>query len=182
MAKKDTGQKVDEERYCKGGWAKPDDPIYKQGWTIAPIRSGRRPSKASRSSSQAKPRSEDTITEKPSTSTLEDDITDPNFLSDLSNTRLGTTLEPRPSDAFKVGGWRLARLPQSSSNETLNRRQTMSKTQKKPQSKRRVPGHLRSTDRVSYRMLTSEDDPHYSLHTMAFSMREAPSKKKTTPE
>ena len=56
MAKKGIGQKADEERYTTVRWASGDDPIYKQGWTIAPIRSGRQPSKGSKSSNQGKPR------------------------------------------------------------------------------------------------------------------------------
>ena len=35
-------QEAVEEKYFKGGWAKEDDPIYKQGWTIAPNMAGRR--------------------------------------------------------------------------------------------------------------------------------------------
>ena len=42
MAKKDTGQKAVEEKYFEVAWAKEDDPIYKQGWTIAPNMAGRR--------------------------------------------------------------------------------------------------------------------------------------------
>ena len=52
MAKKDTGQKAVEERFTSGGWAKEDDPIYKQGWTIAPNMSGRQRAKESKSSNQ----------------------------------------------------------------------------------------------------------------------------------
>ena len=107
-AKKITGDKAAPEKYTSGGWAKADDPIYSRGWTIAPNMSGRLYKKES-------PSSEDTFTKSPQSSTLEDDITDPTFLSGLSKTHLGTTLEPRPSNAFKVGGRRLARLPQSSS-------------------------------------------------------------------
>jgi hypothetical protein len=43
------------------------------------------------------------------------DITDPTFLKSLSKTRLDVTLDPTPSDAFKIGGWRLARRQTSSS-------------------------------------------------------------------
>ena len=42
----------------------------------------------------------------------------------------------------------------------------------------KIAGYLRSTDRGTYRMLTSEDDPHYALHTMTCSMREVPKKKR----
>ena len=42
MAKKDTEQKVVQERYAKESWGSASDPIYKQGWTIAPVMSGRR--------------------------------------------------------------------------------------------------------------------------------------------
>ena len=35
-------QEVVEERFTSVVWAKPDDPIYKQGWTIAPNMAGRR--------------------------------------------------------------------------------------------------------------------------------------------
>jgi len=45
----------------------------------------------------------------------------------------------------------------------------MTKSKEKTQ---KITGHLRSTDRTSYRMLTSEDDPHFALHTMTYSMRE----------
>jgi len=38
----DTGEEVAKASRVSGGWAKPDDPIYKQGWTIAPVMSGRR--------------------------------------------------------------------------------------------------------------------------------------------
>ena len=31
------------------------------------------------------------------------------------------------------------------------------------------------TDRATYRMLTSEDDPHYALHTMAATVQEVSS-------
>ena len=55
----------------------------------------------------------------------------------------------------------------------------MAKSKEKTQ---KIAGHLRSTDRGTYRMLTSEDDPHYALHTMAFSMRNVPTKKKLTDE
>ena len=55
----------------------------------------------------------------------------------------------------------------------------MAKSKEKTQ---KIAGHLRSTDRGTYRMLTSEDDPHYALHTMAFSMRNVPTKKKPTDE
>ncbi len=37
---------------------------------------------------------------------------------------------------------------------------------------RRISGLPKDTDRVSFSWLTSEDDPHYSLHTMTYSMRE----------
>ena len=37
---------------------------------------------------------------------------------------------------------------------------------------RRISGLPKDTDRVSFRMLTSEDDPHFALHTMTHSMRE----------
>jgi hypothetical protein len=41
VSSKSHSKKADEEKYFKGGWAKEDDPIYKQGWTIAPNMSGR---------------------------------------------------------------------------------------------------------------------------------------------
>ena len=44
----------------------------------------------------------------------------------------------------------------------------------------RIPGHLRSTDRASYRMLTSGGDPHFALHTMTHSMREVVKKKRVS--
>lgn len=53
----------------------------------------------------------------------------------------------------------------------------MAKSKEKTQ---KIAGHLRSTDRGTYRMLTSEDDPHYALHTMTCSMREAPKKKRVS--
>ena len=43
---------------------------------------------------------------------------------------------------------------------------------------RRISGLPKDTDRVSFRMLTSEDDPHYVLHTMTHSMREVGKKKR----
>ena len=36
---------------------------------------------------------------------------------------------------------------------------------------RRTSGLPKDTDRVSFRMLTSENDPHFALHTMTHSMR-----------
>ena len=51
----------------------------------------------------------------------------------------------------------------------------MTKSKEKTQ---QIAGHLRSTDRTSYRMLTSEDDPHFALHTMTHSMREVGKKKR----
>ena len=50
----------------------------------------------------------------------------------------------------------------------------------KYRAKRHVPGLPKDTDRVSFRMLTSEDDPLFAQLTMTHSMREVPSKKKTT--
>ena len=35
-------REVPEQKRASGGWAKPDDPIYKRGWTIAPFKSARR--------------------------------------------------------------------------------------------------------------------------------------------
>ena len=35
-------REVVKTKRVSGGWAKPDDPIYKRGWTIAPVKSGRR--------------------------------------------------------------------------------------------------------------------------------------------
>jgi hypothetical protein len=35
-------EEVEPETYTRGRWAKDDDPIYQQGWTIAPNMSGRR--------------------------------------------------------------------------------------------------------------------------------------------
>ena len=43
---------------------------------------------------------------------------------------------------------------------------------------RRIAGLPKDTDRVSFSMLTSEDDPHFALHTMTCSMREVPKKKR----
>jgi hypothetical protein len=34
------------------------------------------------------------------------------------------------------------------------------------------------TDRATYRLLISEDDPHYALHTMTTTVRPAPSRGK----
>ena len=53
----------------------------------------------------------------------------------------------------------------------------MTKSKEKAQ---KITGYLRSTDRATYRMLTSEDDPHYALHTMTHSMREVPKKKRAS--
>ena len=33
-------REVGKKKRVSGGWAKPDDPIYKQGWTIAPNMAG----------------------------------------------------------------------------------------------------------------------------------------------
>ena len=57
----------------------------------------------------------------------------------------------------------------------------MSKSKKSP-SKRRTDGLPENTERVTYRWLEGPDDPHYALHTMAFSMRNVPTKKKPTDE
>ena len=73
-AKKITGDKAELESPIEVVWAKEDDPIYSRGWTIAPNMSGRLYKKES-------PSSEDTFTNSPQSSTLEDDITDPTFLS-----------------------------------------------------------------------------------------------------
>ncbi|PHS03897.1 MAG: hypothetical protein COA89_16265 [Acidithiobacillus sp.] len=35
-------REVVKTKRVSGGWAKPDDPIYKRGWTIAPVMSARR--------------------------------------------------------------------------------------------------------------------------------------------
>ena len=35
-------REVPKKKRASGNWAKPDDPIYKRGWTIAPVKSGRR--------------------------------------------------------------------------------------------------------------------------------------------
>ena len=35
-------REVGKKKRVSGGWAKPDNPIYKRGWTIAPVKSGRR--------------------------------------------------------------------------------------------------------------------------------------------
>ena len=45
---------------------------------------------------------------------------------------------------------------------------------------RRTSGLPKDTDRVSFSWLTSEDDPHYALHTMTCSMREVPKKKRVS--
>ena len=42
---------------------------------------------------------------------------------------------------------------------------------------RRIAGLPKDTDRVSFSMVTSEDDPHFALHTMTCSMREVVKKK-----
>ena len=57
----------------------------------------------------------------------------------------------------------------------------MSKSKKSP-SKRKIPGLLRETERATYRMLAGPEDPHYALHTMAFSVRHVPTQKKLTNE
>ena len=57
----------------------------------------------------------------------------------------------------------------------------MSKSKKTPR-KRRTDGLPEDTERVTYRWLEGPDDPHYALHTMAFSMRNVPTKKKPTGE
>ena len=44
----------------------------------------------------------------------------------------------------------------------------------------KITGLPTDTDRVSFRMLTSEDDPHFALHTMTCSMREAPKKNRVS--
>ena len=46
----------------------------------------------------------------------------------------------------------------------------------------KITGLPIDTDRVSFRMITSEDDPLFAQLTMTYSMREVPSKKKTPPE
>ena len=51
---------------------------------------------------------------------------------------------------------------------------------KSKEKKRRIAGLPKDTDRVSFRMLTSENDPHFALHTMTCSMREAPKKKRVS--
>ena len=57
----------------------------------------------------------------------------------------------------------------------------MSKSKKSPR-KRRTDGLPEDTERVTYRWLEGPDDPHYALHTMAFSMRNVPMKKKPADE
>ena len=47
---------------------------------------------------------------------------------------------------------------------------------------RRIAGLPKDSDRVSFRMLTSEDDPLYSQLTMTCSMREVPKKKRFSGE
>ena len=44
----------------------------------------------------------------------------------------------------------------------------------------KITGLPTDTDRVSFSMLTSEDDPHFALHTMTCSMREAPKKNRVS--
>ena len=44
----------------------------------------------------------------------------------------------------------------------------------------KIAGYLRSTDRGTYRMLTSEDDPHYALHTMTYLMKEVAKMKRVS--
>ena len=51
----------------------------------------------------------------------------------------------------------------------------MTKSKEKTQ---KITGLPKDTDRVSFRMLTSEDDPHFALHTMTHSMREVGKKKR----
>jgi len=53
----------------------------------------------------------------------------------------------------------------------------MAKSKKKTQ---RISALPKDTDRVSFRMLTSADDPHFALHTMTCSMREAPKQKRVS--
>ena len=171
-AKKITGDKAELESPIEVVWAKEDDPIYSRGWTIAPNMSGRLYKKES-------PSSEDTFTNSPQSSTLEDDITDPTFLSGLSKTRLGTTLEPRPSTPSKsaAGGSQGYLRVRKKRDTELKRRGVMKKTQKQTQDTKRIIGLPKDTERLSHSLLTSADDPAYAQLMMTSSLRSAPRRK-----